>query len=364
MDQQEEWQGWRNDGYKRSDLKMSEEIAQGVVLVEKPLVTFALFAFNQESFIKEAVEAAFAQTYQPLEIIISDDGSSDKTYDTILSLVQRYQGPHTVRAVQTESNKGILSHVLSVVNKSKGDLIVVAAGDDISETNRVMSLVEAWQLTKSWALISRFTRINETGKIESENCVSEMRKNEIRDYFIDGLSMTLIHGATAAYDKRAFGLLHQNHEGVMNEDGVMTFLLHSHGKRISLVEQSLVKYRSHSSSLSNSNLIELNAEQISFSEKRGSGLAFSFVNLNKLFLKISDELAQVNPAAYENILKKNIQKQMKFYAVCGSWIGDGFLARMRFLLTSFRWQDIRWMLPRVFGIGVFIKIKLLLGKHR
>ena len=61
---------------------MSEEIAQGVVLVEKPLVTFALFAYNQERFITEAVEAAFAQTYQPLEIIISDDGSSDKTYDT------------------------------------------------------------------------------------------------------------------------------------------------------------------------------------------------------------------------------------------------------------------------------------------
>ena len=68
---------------------MSEEIAQRVVPVEKPLVTFALFAYNQEKLITAAVEAAFAQTYQPLEIIISDDESSDKTYDTILSLVQR-----------------------------------------------------------------------------------------------------------------------------------------------------------------------------------------------------------------------------------------------------------------------------------
>ena len=129
---------------------MSEEIDQEVVLVEKPLVTLALFAYNQERFITEAVEAAFAQTYQPLEIIISDDGSSDNTYDTILSLVQRYQRPYTVRAVQTESNKGILSHVLSVVNKSHRDLIVVAAGDDISEPNRVTLLFEAWEQTGSW----------------------------------------------------------------------------------------------------------------------------------------------------------------------------------------------------------------------
>ena len=35
--------------------------------------------------------------------------------------------------------------------------------------------------------------------------------------------MTLIHSATAAYDKRAFELLHHMHEGVMNEDGVMSF---------------------------------------------------------------------------------------------------------------------------------------------
>ena len=218
---------------------MSEEIDQEVVLVEKPPVTLALFAYNQERFITEAVEAAFAQTYQPLEIIISDDGSSDKTYDTILSLVQRYQGPHTVRAVQTESNKGILSHVLSVVNKSHGDLIVVNAGDDTSEPNRVTLLFEAWEQTGSWALISRFTRINEAGKIEAERCISEMRENEIRDYFANGPSMTLIHGATAAYNKRVFELSHHMHEGVMNEDAVMNFLFHSHGRRVSLVEQSL-----------------------------------------------------------------------------------------------------------------------------
>ena len=58
---------------------MSEEIDQEVVLVEKPLVTFALFAYNQEKFITAAVKAVFAQTYQPLEIIISDDAMFAKT---------------------------------------------------------------------------------------------------------------------------------------------------------------------------------------------------------------------------------------------------------------------------------------------
>ena len=44
---------------------------------DRPLVTFALFAYNQEKYIREAVEGAFAQTYAPLEIILSDDCSTD-----------------------------------------------------------------------------------------------------------------------------------------------------------------------------------------------------------------------------------------------------------------------------------------------
>ena len=52
-------------------------------VTDRPLVTFALFAYNQEEFIREAVEGAFAQTYEPLEIILSDDCSSDRTYEII-----------------------------------------------------------------------------------------------------------------------------------------------------------------------------------------------------------------------------------------------------------------------------------------
>ena len=46
---------------------------------EPPRVTLAVIAYNQERFIREAIEGAFAQTYQPLEIILSDDCSSDRT---------------------------------------------------------------------------------------------------------------------------------------------------------------------------------------------------------------------------------------------------------------------------------------------
>jgi len=51
-------------------------------------VTFALFAYNQEKYIREEVEGAFSQTYQPLEIIWSDDCSSDRTFAPAAELLQ------------------------------------------------------------------------------------------------------------------------------------------------------------------------------------------------------------------------------------------------------------------------------------
>src|SRR5215212_7155005 len=99
---------------------------------DRPLVTFALFAYNQERFIAEAVRGALSQTYSPLEIIISDDGSTDRTFEIIEGEVAGYAGPHEIRLNRIEQNIGWGAHINLVMEMVKGKLIVVAAGDDVS----------------------------------------------------------------------------------------------------------------------------------------------------------------------------------------------------------------------------------------
>ena len=72
----------------------------------RALVTFALFAYNQEKFIREAVEGAFSQTYEPLEIILSDDYSSDRTFEIIERMAAEYTGPHRVIVRYSRSCSG------------------------------------------------------------------------------------------------------------------------------------------------------------------------------------------------------------------------------------------------------------------
>lgn len=126
---------------------MSKKIEHDAILQEKPIVTFALFAYNQEKYIREAVEAALSQDYEPLEIILSDDCSTDNTYKIIQEIIKDYHGPHTVILNRNEVNlgsRGLGAHVNRILEKWNGDLLVFAAGDDISIPKRTTALVDFW----------------------------------------------------------------------------------------------------------------------------------------------------------------------------------------------------------------------------
>jgi len=112
------------------------------------LVTFALFAYNQEHFIRDAIRGALSQTYEPLEIILSDDCSSDRTFEIMQEMADAYEGPHRVRLNRSPENLGILGHLIDVGREARGSILVVAAGDDISKPERVAALIPMFQRSR------------------------------------------------------------------------------------------------------------------------------------------------------------------------------------------------------------------------
>lgn len=111
---------------------------------ERPRVTLALFAYNQQAYVRTAVEGALEQDYDgPLEIIISDDRSPDDTFAVIQQVARGYAGPHHVRLNRNNLNMGLSAHVNRVLAMAQGEIIVMAAGDDISLASRVSNTVAA-----------------------------------------------------------------------------------------------------------------------------------------------------------------------------------------------------------------------------
>lgn len=112
--------------------------------LEIPLITFAIFVYNQEKYVEEAVKAAFSQTYSPLEIIISDDASTDNSAEIIRGMAKRYHGPHRIVVNINEKNLGIGEHVNKVFKMASADFLILAAGDDISAPDRTRLTVDRW----------------------------------------------------------------------------------------------------------------------------------------------------------------------------------------------------------------------------
>lgn len=163
------------------------EISKAVDLKDAPLVSYLLFTYKQEEFIKETVEAALEQTYSPLEIIISDDCSSDKTFRIIEEVVRFYKGPHQVITNRNGINLGIGAHVSSVLKRAKGEYIVLVGGDDISSPEHIQMAVDAMQASGGAYMVDfDASTINEDGDvIQRRRAIRESFTYNLEDYITD-----------------------------------------------------------------------------------------------------------------------------------------------------------------------------------
>lgn len=216
----------------------------------RPLVTFLLCAFNQELYVREAVESAFAQTYDPLEIILSDDASSDRTAAIMQEMAEQYSGPHEVRFVQNPQNLGVVGHVLRRAREARGEIVVMAAGDDVSAPERTATMVTAFDENVA-AVFSKLSLIDRTGMVlvaTAERAIT----GTAHQSFIRNTKVSQIQGSSSAYRKWVFdiplnGSVRKYHE----EDLLFSFYLGLLGAEVRRLEETLVKYRVHDHALTN-----------------------------------------------------------------------------------------------------------------
>ncbi len=208
------------------------------------LVTFALFAYNQEQFIREAVRGALAQTYSPLEIILSDDCSADRTFEFIKQEVSGYRGPHKIRLNRNPQNIGFGAHINLVMEMAEGQLIVAAAGDDISLPGRVEKLFAAYDSSngKALSLYSNATVINGEGERAGPYLAGRGPDRLSARWMAERFSATL--GCAQAWDRRLFDLFGPILKEVFNEDMVIPFRAALIGE-IEYIDEPLVLYRLH-----------------------------------------------------------------------------------------------------------------------
>ena len=104
----------------------------------EPLVSICIPTYNGERFIAEAIESALNQTYSNIEVILSDDGSSDKT----VAIAQSFQTKTAVDfRIILHRNYGLAQNWNFCISQAKGKYIKFLFHDDLLELNCITKMV-------------------------------------------------------------------------------------------------------------------------------------------------------------------------------------------------------------------------------
>jgi glycosyltransferase involved in cell wall biosynthesis len=98
---------------------------------DKPLISAITIFFNGEKYISEAIESVLAQTYDHWELLLVDDGSSDRSTAIALEYVHKF--PQKIRYLEHEDhqNRGMSATRNLGIKNAKGDYITFLDADDI-----------------------------------------------------------------------------------------------------------------------------------------------------------------------------------------------------------------------------------------
>src|SRR5437879_2415470 len=106
-------------------------------------VSILIPAFNAEQWISDTIDSALAQTWPNKEIIVIDDGSSDKT----LSLAQKF-APAGVSVI-SQANEGAAAARNKAFSRSHGDYIQWLDADDLLAPDKIARQMEAVEQCQS-----------------------------------------------------------------------------------------------------------------------------------------------------------------------------------------------------------------------
>lgn len=108
-----------------------------------PLVSVAVITYNSASFVLETLDSVKKQSWLNLELIISDDGSTDETVQLCKQWLEK-NGSHFDRTeiITVEKNTGIPANCNRAIKASRGEWVKLIAGDDILDPCGVENLMK------------------------------------------------------------------------------------------------------------------------------------------------------------------------------------------------------------------------------
>ena len=218
-----------------------------------PSVSVILLTYNQEAFVAEALRSWLAQDYLGFELVLADDASTDRTREIIDATLAAHPHPH-VRVVHSHrpANVGVLANINAAMAACTGDIIVAAAGDDVSEPWRARMAVEIFAADPTvQVVVTNCQKIDAEGGLLGHPSLRHKGgryayEANARDIY----ARSPVCGATAAYRASLFRDFGPMQPGFHGEDNCFWVRALLRGA-VYYDRRPLVRWRQHGANLSN-----------------------------------------------------------------------------------------------------------------
>jgi len=217
--------------------------------MNNPLVSIVVVTYNSSKYVLETLESVKKQTYQNIELVVTDDCSKDNTVEIIKDWVdknkERFVRTHLVEA---SANSGVTGNCNRGCNASQGEYIKTIAGDDILEVEAVTEFMKYVNANKSVSLIyAQVTLINEKSEITEFVNPKIVRK---RLTFNKEFQSNMVHAPGIFFSRAIYDKVNGFDENLKLEDIDYYLKILDQGGIIEYMEKPVAFYRIHSQSLS------------------------------------------------------------------------------------------------------------------
>lgn len=204
--------------------------------------------YNSEKYLCDSIQSAMAQSFDNWELIISDDGSEDKT----LEIVKKFQSQdERIKLIRSPTNMGAANSRNAAVELAEGRYIAFLDSDDIWLPEKLSYQLDFMQLNDVAFSYARYQKINENGELITDSCYLPSKI----DYHTL-LGNQVIGCLTAVYDSEVFGKVYMPNIA-KNEDFCLWLALLKRVKYAYCCDETIAQYRVRKGSVSSNKFLSL-----------------------------------------------------------------------------------------------------------
>jgi alpha-1,3-rhamnosyltransferase len=122
-------------------MQKTEQIMQSPSPIDtQHLVSVLIPAYNHEKYVQSTIQSILDQTYENIELIFLNDGSTDDTHNKIEAMLPLCEARFVRTEYVRKENEGIIKTLNRGLNLARGDYVYIIASDDIAEPKAVETL--------------------------------------------------------------------------------------------------------------------------------------------------------------------------------------------------------------------------------